>query len=126
MAKQRAKIGQDFFSPTTSTPASNTQQEERQESKSKSQKTKNSKLQTTKKPKEKKMELPKQQLTLYFNSDTVDEITMAQLHLKRVTGLRGHSLSNSAITEAALKIVLQDLEKNGSASLLAKYITSHK
>ena len=118
MAKQRAKIGQDFFSPTAK--PSDDQPDQTQ----KRQDVKTSKSQDAKTQKSQDAKSKKEQVTIYLSPSTVDEITVAQLKLKRYTGLRGRALSNSALAEAALKIVLNDLKRNEKDSLLAEYLSS--
>lgn len=127
MAKQRAKISQDFFTPTSPQSASAYEEEAipldpindravtplPEEKASKSQNIKSEKGQNS--------TGDKQQVTLYLNTITLEELAIGQLKLKRFTGKRGHTVSNSAIVEAALQLIFQDLKKNGANSLIARY-----
>ena len=142
MAKRRAKISQDFFSPTapdteetelgevleevvpeTTKPEVQEQPAPTTLPKATPQpRIKTSNSQTVKTSNSQSSSAEKQQVTVYLNPMTVDQITITQLQLKRLTGLRGHSLSNSAIVEAALQVVFNDLKAAGKNSLLAQYL----
>lgn len=124
MVKQRAKISQDFFTPTTSSSTPTHEEEVIPVSPNQSTslpEEKTSKSQNVKSEKGQNVTNDKQQVTLYLNNMTLEELAIAQLKLKRFTGKRGHTVSNSAIVEAALQIIFQDLKENGANSLIARY-----
>lgn len=143
-SKRRAKISQDFFTPTSPVddgvgeeePTEEVVQEVLAETVEETsvpqrlQKTvtqpqaKTLSSQNTKTSNSQSSSTDKQQVTVYLNPITVDEITITQLKLKRMIGLRGHSISNSAIVEAALQVVFNDLKANGKNSALAQYLQS--
>lgn len=130
MAK-RVKINSDLFAPTTPkkespapapppTPEPDSVLDALPEPVAAPEKSVSS--QTSKTSSSQNSKVDKQQVTVYLPPRTVDEITIAQLKLKHLTGKRGHSLSNSAIVEAALQIALNDLKENGANSHIARYI----
>lgn len=125
MAKQRAKISQDFFTPTTHPSAPAYEEEDIPVTSNRPvvplPEEKTSKSQNIKSEKSQNNASDKQQVTLYLNSLTLEELAIAQLKLKRFTGKRGHTVSNSAIVEAALQLIFQDLKENGANSLIARY-----
>ncbi len=45
-------------------------------------------------------------MTVYLDPSVAELLDRAQIELKRLTGIRGHSTSNSAVVEECLKVVL--------------------
>ncbi len=65
---------------------------------------------------EKTEERPKQHISAYLNTDLILDLDIAQVNIKRLTGLKGHSVSRSALIEAALRMALNDLEAHQEKS----------
>lgn len=51
----------------------------------------------------------KQHISAYLNTELILDLDAAQVNIKRLTGLKGHSVSRSALIEAALRMALNDL-----------------
>lgn len=57
-------------------------------------------------------------MTVYLDPQVVSLLDRSQMELKRLTGLRGHATSNSAVIEECVRHLLaQFLEKPGSSQL---------
>lgn len=65
-------------------------------------------------------------LTLYLDPSVVDLIDRSQLALKKQTGIRGHSISNSAVVEECVKLVLEQYLKRAATSELPGLITQRE
>lgn len=64
----------------------------------------------------------KAKATFYINQDILYELEAAQLQLRRLSPMANKKeLSKSAIVEAALQIVLDEMKTNASHSQLALY-----
>lgn len=80
------------------------------EQSTKSKKEKSPKVQSSNDPE-------KQRLSSYVDVSLILDLEAAQNRVKRITGLKGHSVSRSALVEAALKMALNDLEAHGENSV---------
>lgn len=62
-------------------------------------------------------------MTLYLDPVVADMLDRSQMELKKLTGIRGHSISNSAVIEECVKMVLDHfLKKGGSSQLPANIV----
>lgn len=64
----------------------------------------------------------KYRATIYFTQEMAERLDEALPQIKRLTGLRGHAVSRSAVVEAALVVALDELdqreERSGLVNLL--------
>lgn len=60
----------------------------------------------------------KGRIAAYVDPDLPLRLTMAQVQVQRLTGMKGHSVSQSVIVETALEIALSALETHGANSEL--------
>lgn len=69
------------------------------------------------------VELPKDKLTIYLDPAINDELEMLRLQLRKILRPgRLHNVSKSAVTEAALAIVVREFEKKGDKSQIVAEI----
>lgn len=66
---------------------------------------------------------PPQKATFYLDAETIDRLDFAWLTLRRITGLRAE-VSKSIIADLALQFALDDLEKKGDKSHLARMLVN--
>jgi hypothetical protein len=66
---------------------------------------------------------PKHAVGFYFAQDTIDALDMAAATLRRGAKTRS-KVTKSAIVEFAVRTALQDLERNGANSMIAKMLTN--
>lgn len=59
----------------------------------------------------------KQHISAYLSTDLILDLDAAQVQIKRLTGLKGHAVSRSALIEAALKMALNDLDAHQGNSV---------
>lgn len=59
----------------------------------------------------------KQHISAYLSTDLILDLDAAQVSIKRLTGLKGHAVSRSALIEAALKMALNDLDAHQGNSV---------
>ena len=60
--------------------------------------------------------------TIYFSPGMAERLDEAIPQLKRLTGLRGHAVSRSAVVEAALIVALDDMEQREDRSGLVNLL----
>lgn len=60
--------------------------------------------------------------TIYFSPGMAERLDEALPQLKRLTGLRGHAVSRSAVVEAALIVALDDMEQREERSGLVNLL----
>ena len=73
-----------------------------------------------------KEEEEKVKVTFYVSEELQYNLDSAQLQLRRAapSHVKKQQLSKSAIVEAALVLIIDDLEKEGEGSVLARYLFS--
>lgn len=73
-----------------------------------------------------KEEEEKVKVTFYVSEELQYNLDAAQLQLRRAapSHVKKQQLSKSAIVEAALVLIIDDLEKEGEGSVLARYLFS--
>ena len=66
---------------------------------------------------------PRHAVGFYFTQDTIDALDAATVNLRRGAKNRG-AVTKSALVELALRAALQDVERNGADSMLARLLAS--
>lgn len=74
-------------------------------------------------PKSFSVKTEKVKSSLYFDVETAGRLDVAHALLKRLTGKRGHEISRSVVIEAAINIVLDQLDELGEESELVQKLT---
>ena len=80
------------------------------------------KMERQKDSKAEKQEGEKVKVTYYIQDETAVAFDLAHAQLRQYTRGRDRKLSKSEVAEAAIKMALEELEKNGADSRILEYL----